>query len=434
MAKAKCAKIFCADIWHLQESDFTTPRFEAITNGAIAVDRHGRIVGCGPAAQIKKHWQAAKIQTFKNSVIVPGFVDTHIHFPQLDMIGCHGESLLGWLEKYTYPEEQDFSRPARAKAEAKRFFTEQLSNGTTTSLIFSSSNATTTDLLFAEAAKRGVRAVIGKTSMNRHAPAELLVDVASDIAASKKLIKKWHGFDERLFYAISPRFAPSCTEDLLQALGELFKTKPDLYVQTHYAESTNELKWVKELFPKHRSYLDVYDSHGLLGGRTVLAHAIHTDSEAINKLATTDTKLSHCPTSNLFLGSGLFPMRTYAKAGVDMSVGTDVGGGTSFSIWQTLAEAYKVQRLRGDDVQAEQLFYLATLGGAKALSLDQDIGNFAVGKYADFQVLQWDKTSLTRSRFQKKTATAKERLFALNFLFEKRLVSNVFVRGKSVYQ
>lgn len=431
--KSKCAKIFCADIWHLRSSEFSAPVFEAIKNGAIAVDKSGHILACDKATTIKRHWQATKTLIFKNSVIVPGFIDTHIHFPQIDMIGCHGESLLGWLERYTYPEERDFSRPTRAKAEARRFFDAQLANGTTTSLIFSSSNAKTTDILFTEAARRGVRAIIGKTSMDRHAPDDLLVNADDDIAASKKLIKRWHGHDDRLFYAISPRFAPACTEELLAKLGELFRTRSDLYMQTHFAESTQEVEWVKTLFPRHRNYLDVYESFGLLGERTVLAHAIHTDQPAIERLHATKTKLSHCPTSNLFLGSGLFPMQRYADHGIDISVGTDVGAGTSFSIWQTLNEAYKVQRTRGDSVSPEQLFYLATLGGARVLNLENQIGNFEPGKYADFQILRWDRTPLMKSRFSG-SATPIELLFATNFLFEPKLIAQVFVKGKAVYR
>jgi guanine deaminase len=430
--KQVCDQIFRGTIWNCNQSSFSDPDFEEITDGALAIDSQGKILGVGTYTSLKKLFKAKKETHFKNGVLLPGFVDTHIHFPQMNQIGCHGESLLGWLEKYIYPEEIRMSHPKQAERFSSLFFRELFQNGTTTSLVLSSSDAGSTDILFKSAKASGARAIIGKVSMDRLAPKELTRSVSQDKDHSEELISKWHGKEGRLFYALTPRFSPACSASMLKMLGELAQKHKGVRIQTHFSENTDEIQLVRKLFPKSKDYLHTYEDFGLLNERTVLAHCIHATSSEISRMAKLNVKVSHCPTSNLFLGSGLFPMDLFSKKEINMSVGTDIGAGTSFSLWTTLGAVYKIQRLRHQDVSTAQLFYLATLGGAKALGLENDIGNFEVGKKADVQVINWKKKAILKARMEN-SQTALDRFFSCLFHFEKDLIEAVFVNGKKVF-
>jgi|LakMenEpi03Aug12_release.lakeMendotaPanAssembly.Ray.scaffolds.fasta_scaffold153269_3 guanine deaminase len=430
-AGAICERIVCGTLWHLRDSSFEHPDFEEIKEGAIAICKEGKILAVGTEKFIISNFKARKTDRFPQSFLLPGFIDSHIHFPQMFQIGSYGESLLGWLEKYIFPEEEKMAAKGMAQKHAPLFFRELFRNGTTTSLIFSNSDAKTTDLLFRAAKTAGARAVIGKSSMDRGAPQAVLRGISQDKEDTEELIQNWHTKENRLFYALTPRFSPSCSPKLLTMLGLLAEKYPTVRIQTHFSENVDELKLVKKLFPKSQDYLATYEDFGLINERTVLAHAIHAKDSEITRIKKRGAKISHCPTSNLFLGSGLFPLKKFSQKKITTSVGTDVGAGTSFSIWSTLATAYQVQRVQGEDVHPAQLFYLATLGGARALGLDSQVGNFQVGKFADIQVLNWQKSPILKTTVEK-AGSPWEQFFACLFQFEKSLITDVYVQGKKV--
>jgi guanine deaminase len=425
------------ELWHVARSPLGSSGdlgcLESFEDGALVFDSTKKIIALGNYAHLKAKHRDAKVQDFTGKIIIPGFIDAHLHFPQLDMIGSYGEDLLGWLNKYTFPTEARFSNPAIAKATAKRFFRELTANGTTTAAIFSSSHKVATDVLFNEAEAIGVRAIIGKVSMDQNAPDALLQTPQVDCEETVQLVKKWHRRADLLFYALTPRFAPTCTAKMLASLGKIKNDYPDLYIQTHHAETEAEIKWVRELFPKAKDYLSIYDEAGLLGERTILGHSIHPTTSEMKRLKATNTKVAHCPTSNLFLGSGLFPWQKMVDADIAFALGSDVGGGTSLSLWKTMAEAYKVQQLQKPKVSlsATKLFYAATLGGAKVLNLESQTGNFQVGKSADFQVIDPSKNELLKARLEN-SHSVEEKLFALIFLGDDRITDQVFVAGRKI--
>ncbi len=395
----------------------------------LLIDDQGRIQAKGKLADLQKQYPHAQGFDYTDRLLIPGFLDTHIHFPQMDMIGAMEPSLLPWLEKHTFPTEIAYrGRSDVMLKAAHQFVDELLANGTTLACVYSSSNHDVTDLLFEVFAQRGLRGIIGKTSMDRHAPPSLLVPCADDISQQKALLERWHGFDQRLALALTPRFAPSCTSELMQALGELHAQHPDTYLQTHYAENLGELLWIKELFPNARDYLEVYENFKLITKRSILAHGIHVETDAMKRLAQRGAIISHCPTSNLFLGSGLFSWRKMEEEGVTIALGTDVGAGTSFSLWQTMNEAYKVSALRGAAVKPLNLLAAATLKAAQALGLS-DLGSLNIGYQADFQVINLRMRPLLERRV-KIANSAEEILAALIHLADDRCVESVWVNGK----
>lgn len=418
------------EIWHFKASLTQLPldvAFEALAPGALVINDQGRVEEVGSPTELRKKYPRAEWKEIPDSLILPGFVDTHIHFPQMDIIGAVGQNLLGWLEKVTFPEEIKFSQSRYAKNVAPRFVTELIAHGTTTACIFSSSHESATHLLFEELEKRGLRAVVGKVSMDRQAPAELLVPADRDMKETETLISEWNGKDGRLWYALTPRFALSCSEALLRGLGEIAAANPNVRIQTHFAESEAEIAEVKRLFPQAKNYLSVYESAGLLRANTVLAHSIHVSPAEWTKLAGLDIALSHCPSSNLFLGSGLFSWNSAREHKLRFGLGTDIGAGTSFSLFQTMNEAHKVQRLRNQVIHPLDLFYTATLGGAEALALDAETGNFTPGKSADFQILSPTSHRLLEERWH---GPSMEKLSALIHHADDRLVKEVYVKGR----
>jgi len=362
------------------------------------------------------------------SLILPGFVDTHIHYPQTDVIASYGSQLLDWLERYTYPAEARFADTQQAQEMAEFFLDELLRNGTTTALVFATVHAQSVDVFLQSASARNLRMIAGKVLMDRNCPEALRDTPERGYRESAALIEKWMG-KGRLGYAITPRFAVTSSDAQLELAGKLAREHPQVYIQSHMAESREELARVRELFPSSRNYVEVYDRFGLLRERAVYAHCIHLDPEERGRMAQTGAAAAACPTSNLFLGSGLFDFAAAREAGMRVGMGTDVGGGTSFNMLRTLSEAYKVAQLTGQRLSPWRAFYLATLGGARALGLDDRIGNFEPGKEADFAVLRLDSTPLMARRIRA-GATPAEKLFALMMLGDDRAVAATYVMGR----
>lgn len=372
-----------------------------------------------------------EIQHYPEQLIIPGMIDTHIHFPQTEMVGAYGEQLLSWLNTYTFPTEIQFKDKAYASEIAKFFVNELLKNGTTTALVFCTVHPESVDALFEAAEQHQMRLIAGKVMMDRHAPEALCDTVESSYDDSKALIEKWHG-QGRALYAITPRFAPTSTPEQLERAGQLKAEHPDVYVHTHLSENKDEIAWVKDLFPAQKGYLDVYHHYGLTGQRSVFAHCVHLEDAEWQCMHETDSAIAFCPTSNLFLGSGLFPLKKTWQQQVKVGLGTDIGAGTSFSLLQTVNEAYKVQQLQGDKLSAFESLYHATLGGAKALDLDDKLGNFNVGKEADFVVLNIKPTALQQLR-QSRSKSLEDSLFALFTMGDDRNVEATYIYGQKAY-
>jgi guanine deaminase len=359
---------------------------------------------------------------------VPGFIDCHIHYPQTDLIASYGTQLLDWLETYTFPTESRFADSEHAAEAAGFFIDELLRNGTTTALVLGTVHPQSVDAIFTAAGRRNLRLMAGKVLMDRNCPEYLRDTPDSAYRDSKALIERWHGQD-RLLYAITPRFAPTSSAEQLQRAGQLAAEHPDTFIHTHVAENRDEVDWVARLFPESRSYLDVYDRFGLLRERAVYAHCLHLDREDRRRVAQTGAAMAFCPTANLFLGSGLFDLAAARELGVRVGLGTDVGGGTSFSQLRVLSEAYKVLQLQGQTLAPLQALYLLTLGSARALYLDDKIGSFATGKEADFVVLDPAATPLLARRM-KTAGDITEKLFALIMLGDDRVVAATYVLGQ----
>jgi guanine deaminase len=405
---------------------------EFFEDGILVVE-NGRVTQLGHASSLLPQLPAGiDIADYSGKLIVPGFIDVHIHCPQTDMIAAYGEQLLDWLERYTFPTEQRFHDPDHAAEVAAFFLDELLRNGTTTALVLGTVHPHSVDTLFAAAQERNLRLIAGKVLMDRNCPADLRDTPEEAYRDSKALIERWHGQD-RLLYAITPRFAPTSTEAQLRRASQLAREHPDAYVHTHVAENTAEVDWVAELHPWSRSYLDVYDRHDLLRDRSVLAHCIHFDDLDRRRMAETGAAMAFCPSANLFLGSGLFDLQAAKDLDARVGIGTDVGAGTSFNLLRTLSEAYKVAQLRGQKLAPFQAFYLATLAGARALHLDDRIGNFAVGKEADFVVLDWASTPLLGRRMSAAQDLV-EKLFALIMLGDDRAIFATYIMGRLVHR
>ena len=396
-------------------------------DGYVAVDAD-RIAAVGDFEDMPRD-SAALIQLGRDALIVPGFVDTHLHAPQLEMIGSYGGHLLEWLNRYTFPTEAKFRDPQHAAQIATAFFDELLRNGTLCALIFSTIHAEATEIFFAEAERRGFRGIIGKTMMDRNAPPELLENVRDSYDQSRALLQKWHKRG-LLRYAITPRFAPTSTPELLEAAGQLKREFPDAYVHTHISENKNEVTWVHELFPE-AEYADVYDRYGLLDERAVLAHGVWLTEEELDLLARRKARIAHCPNSNLFLGSGLFRLHHTLDGGVGVGLGTDIGAGTTPSMFTAMADAYKVQQVQGVSLSPFHLWYLATLGGARALSLDTESGSIEAGKSADFLVLDLHATPLVSMRSER-ASSIEDLLAGLIFMGDDRVVKTRFIAGREV--
>jgi guanine deaminase len=400
---------------------------EYFEDGLLIVE-NGVVVEAGDASALMPQLSDDVVVTdFPGKIIVPGFIDCHVHFPQLDIIASYGEQLLDWLNRYAYPAETRFADEAYAREIANVFLDELLRNGTTTALVFGTVHAHSADAILEAAEVRGMRLIAGKVLMDTNCPDALQDTAESAYADSKALIERWHG-KGRLGYAITPRFALTSSEEQLTAAGQLASEYPDVWIHTHLAENKAEVEEIARQFPESRSYLDVYDQHGLLRERAVFAHCLHMDDEDRSCMAAKGGAAAFCPTSNLFLGSGLFDLRAMRGANVRVGLGTDVGGGTSLSLLTTASEAYKVLHLQDQALPATRALYLATLGAAEALYLDDKVGNFKPGKEADFVVLDPAGSSLSERRTRVATSI-EEALFAITMLADDRHVAATYIAG-----
>jgi guanine deaminase len=388
----------------------------------------GRIVGAQPGAQAPDASWAR--HDHSGRLILPGFIDTHVHSPQLDVIASYGTELLDWLNTYTFPAEQRYADAAEATAGAARFLDALLSHGTTSAVVFATVHKVSAEALFAAAQARGMRLITGKVLMDRHAPDGLRDDVAQAERDCVDLIQRWHGTD-RLAYAVTVRFAPTSSPEQLAMAGALCRSHPGVYMQTHVAENRDEVRWVHELFPEARSYLDVYARAGLLNERSVLAHGIWLDDADRAALRDSGAQIAHSPSSNLFLGSGLFDWRAAEAAGAGVSVASDVGGGTSLCQLRSLADAYKVQAMAGQRLTAWKALHAATLGAAQALHLADEIGSLEPGRMADVCVWDWAVGPVA----QRRLAVARElheKVFAWMTLGDERNLAATYVAGRRV--
>jgi guanine deaminase len=388
----------------------------------LLVAQNGRIVAVGDHDRVAHTLPPGTVvHDLRGKIITPGFIDTHVHYPQTDIIASPASGLLPWLENYTFPAERRFDDPAHGRAVASFFLDELARCGTTTAMVWCTVHAASAQAFFEESAGRGLRMVAGKVLMDRNCP-EFLRDTAESGARdTEDLIRAWHG-KSRQMVAITPRFAPTSSDLQLGLAGELARAWPDTFIQTHVAENTDEVAWAMSLFPGARSYLDIYDRVGLLRERALYAHCIWLDDADRNRLRDAGAAVALCPTSNLFLGSGLFDFKRADQARMPLSLATDVGGGTSFSMLRTMNELYKVARLGGTHLSGLRMFYLATLGGARSMRLADTIGSFAIGSEADFIALDPAATPLLARRTSQ-AQSLEELLFSLAMLGDERTVA-----------
>lgn len=401
---------------------------------AIIVMANGLIDAVGPAADILPTLSAdVPVTVWRDCVLLPGFIDSHVHYPQTEMIGAHGEQLIDWLNNYTFVAEQGFADKAHADEVADVFLREQHRNGVTASTVFCTVHPQSVDALFEAAARVNMRIMAGKVCMDRHAPDALLDTPQRAYDESKALIEKWHGRG-RAEYVITPRFAPTSTPEQLDALGSLAQDFPTTLIQSHLAENIDELAWVRALFPSCAHYTDVYQRYGLLRPRALYGHGIHLSEAELDILSATGSAIVHCPTSNFFLGSGCFDLRRArdTRRPVAVGLGTDLGAGTSFSILQTLNEAYKAAQFHGFPLSAAQAIYLATRGNARALGLDDRIGALEIGMEADIAVLDLMSTPLIAYRM-KYARDWQDALFIQMTLGDDRAIAATYIAGQPVH-
>ena len=424
-------RAFRASILHYRDDPGTlssNASHEFHEDGLLVVEE-GRVARMGPAPPLLASLpRDVEVVDRRGSLILPGFVDAHVHYSQTDVIASAGRNLLHWLEEYTFPEEARFAERAHADEVAEFFLDQLLANGTTTALVFCTVHRASADAFFEAAERRNVRMGAGQVMMDRLCPPNLRDTPDSARKDAHELIERWDG-KGRLHYAITPRFAITSSSEQLKLAGELARAHPSAFIHTHVAEQPDEVAKVRELFPNSRSYLDAYAHRGLLRERAIYAHCLYLDQADRERMQSAGAAAAFCPTSNLFLGSGLFDIAAADAAGLRFALGTDVGAGTSFSMLRTLDEAYKVAQLRGQHLSALRGFYLATLGGARALRLDDRIGSFATGREADFIVLDPDATPLLARRMRS-ARTLEERLFAWMILGDERAVRECYVLGE----
>jgi guanine deaminase len=403
--------------------------YSLIEDGAVLVTG-GLIEAVGEARDIfARAPPGAIIDDHSGLLIMPGFIDAHVHYPQTQVIGSYGAQLLDWLYNYTFVEEQKFADPAHCARVADFFLDELFRSGTTTAMVYCTVHPESVEAFFAAAEQRGARMIAGKVMMDRDAPEGLMDTAQRGYDESKALIARWRGRG-RLDYAITPRFALTSTHAQLDAAGALAREFPDCYIQTHANENKAEIARVAALFPEAQSYVDVYARAGLLGPRSVLGHCIHLKDSEVAQLAESRSVTAFCPTSNLFLGSGLFDQARLTRAGVRIALATDVGGGTSYSMLRTAAEGYKVLQLNGQSWPALEAFYRMTLGNARALSLDDHIGSIQAGKEADLIALDLRATPALAHRMETASGDLEVELFALMMLGDDRALRQTYVAGE----
>lgn len=408
---------------------FHTPIEEAAVwerRGAILIEGH-HISAVGTADALRAAHPDAQVTDYGECLISAGFIDAHVHYPQTGMIASWGKRLIDWLNTYTFPEEMQFGDKAFADDVAARHLNLTLANGTTTVASYCTIHPESVDAYFEAAMARGQRVVAGKTCMDRNAPEGLRDTAQTGYDDSKRLLEKWHG-QGRIGYAITPRFSPTSTPEQLEAMGALWAEHPDCLMQTHLSEQTDEVEWVQGLFPDSRDYLDTYEQFGLLGAGGLYGHAIYLTDRERARLKEVDASLIHCPTSNTFIGSGLFDMPGLMAEGQRIGLATDTGGGSSFSMLRTMAAAYEIGQLKGTPLHPAQLYWLATMGSARSLRLDDKIGNVFVGAEADLVVLDLKSTDAIRQRAER-AKTEWELLFPTIMMGDDRATRAVWVNG-----
>ncbi|MCF2870002.1 guanine deaminase [Octadecabacter sp. G9-8] len=397
--------------------------------GGVLV-RDGRIAGVGEADDLRRDHPQVDIIDHGDKLITAGFVDAHMHYPQTAMIASWGKRLIDWLNTYTFPEETKFADRAYADDIADRTLDLALAHGTTTLTSFCTIHPASVDAFFGAASARNMAVVAGKTCMDRNAPDGLRDNAKSAYDDSKALLEKWHG-NGRATYAITPRFSPTSTPEQLETLGVLWAEHPEALMQTHLSEQVDEIAWVRDLFPTARDYLDTYETFGLLGERGLYGHAIHLEPREVDRLAEVGGAVVHCPTSNTFIGSGLFDMAGLKARGLSVGLATDTGGGSSFSMLRTMAAAYEIAQLRGTALHPAQLMWLASEGSARALHMGGEIGSLTVGAMADITVLDLSSTPAIAQR-SARADTLWEALFPTIMMGDDRAIAQVYVAGKAI--
>ncbi len=403
--------------------------YEYIEDGTLII-KDQKIIGMGCYEDLAKTYAHYTHIDHRPFLLLAGLIDLHNHFPQVEVIGSYGTQLLEWLNKYTFPAEAKFSDTEHSTRMAKVFLDMLLSNGTTTSVSFGSVHTNSVDALFREADKRNMCLVAGKVMMDRNAPESVLDTPERSYDETKYLIKKWHKLG-RNYYAITPRFAITSSPEQLEVASSLVSESPDCYLQTHLSETREEIELTMSLYPKAINYLGIYDSYNLLGKKSLMGHSIYLSESELETMSERDCVAVHCPTSNMFLGSGLFDLEKFLKRNIRTGISTDVGGGTSFSMLASLDGAYKIQQFRNYSINPFFSFYWATLGNAVALGLQDEIGNLLPGRYADFIVLDPKAIPISKVRMENCSSLVEE-LFILQTLGDDRSVRAVYVSGNCV--
>lgn len=403
--------------------------FEYFQDGLLVLQGQ-TILAVGEYSQLIEHYPDISVKDEQGKLLLPGLIDSHLHFPQTDIVASYGKQLLDWLNNYTFPTERKFENAHYAHEVARFFFSQLLSHGTTTAAIYSTVHKGATDALFQVAEQTNMLTIAGKVCMDRNCPDWLQDTPESAQKDSAELIEKWHK-KGRLFYGITPRFAPTSTDKQLAMLGELAASYPDTFIQTHLSENKEEIAWVKRLFPNHAHYLDVYYQYGLVRERAIFGHGVHLEPDEWACLKDNQATIAFCPTSNLFLGSGLFDLEQAMDKQVNVALATDIGGGTSFSMLRTMGEAYKIAQLSGHSMSALRGLYLMTQGAASALNLPQ-IGNLNIGTDADFVLFDPHSSPLLARRLAN-CSQPESQLFALSMLAETKAVYQTWVAGCCVY-
>ena len=414
---------FTANPWLLPPDEAV----QHIRQGAVLVEG-GKITAVGDASTLKAAHPEATVTDHGQSLLMAGFIDSHAHFSQTAIIASWGKRLIDWLNTYTFPEESRFSDATYAAEVAETYLDLNLSNGITTACAYCTIHPESVDAYFEASQKRGLRMLGGKVMMDRNAPDNLRDTAQSGYDDSKALLQKWHGKD-RLSYTISPRFAPTSTPAQLEATGALSAEHPECLMQTHLSEQHEELAWVRELFPEHKDYLAVYEHYGLLGPGAIMGHSIYLSDREWDAIRDAGASIAHCPTSNAFIGSGLFHATRAHAAGIRTGLATDVGGGSSFSMLRTMASAYEIGQLKGDALHPAQLLYMATVGSAEALHIGENVGNLEAGKEADIIVINLASTPVIAQRTAR-ADTLWEAIFPTIMLGDDRAIEAVYVAGK----
>lgn len=427
------ATIIRAQLFHTPRNPFnTTQALESWSDGAIAFDK-GKILAVSDYAKVCQDYSEAKVIDERKAILLPGFIDTHVHYPQVPLIGVLGMELLEWLEKRTFPEESKLVDNSYARARARAFLNLLLRNGTTTALVFGSHFATAQDIFFQESAAIGVNIISGLVISDRNLPEILKTTTAKAYEENKALINRWQKH-KNLQYAIMPRFSVSCSDKLLKVCGQLLEEYPEVMFHTHINENESEITFVKQLFPWAKDYLHTYEHFGLVNHNSIFAHNVHVSNSELTRLAKKKAAISHCPSSNMFLGSGLFHMKRHYKHHVKFALGSDVAGGTGFSLFKEGLMAYQGQMIHEDgyNLTAVHLLYLATKAGAEVLNMATDVGDLQIGKRADFILIEPSKNS-TLAEVLTYSPTAETSLSALFTLGREDCIKKVFLAGKQVF-